>query len=899
MPNHSVATTLLQVHSVLVADDDPAHVDTIGRAFLAEYPDIELRVVDTSTAFLQTVAAWTPDVAVVDLGLPGGGAGVLLPEAVDLGAFPIVLIVTRENEREAVTATEGGAMDYVVSSPDALAQLPHTVRNAIRSWRLLADRRAFAAALSEREQLLQLFVEHSPAAIAMLDRDMRYIVVSRRWMTDYRVAQDSIIGLTHYEAFPEIPERWRRVHQRCLAGAVEHSDADWFPRQDGGFDWLRWEVRPWFTTGGAIGGIIIFSEIITDRIRAEEELLASERRTRGTLESMLEGCQIIDRNWRYSYVNPSAARQGKTTVDALVGRTMMEAYPGIETLPLFDMLQRCMYDRTPQQLENEFTFPDGSRGWYELLCQPVEVGVFILSLDITARKRAEEALRQSETRYRALVETTYDWVWEVDAEGRYTYASPKVLELLGYTPAEVIGRTPFDLMPADEAERLQAVFGDIVSRRTPFAALENTNRHKDGHLVVLETSGSPVFGSNGAFLGYRGMDRDITDRKELEANLRQAQKLDAVGQLAGGVAHDFNNVLSAISLEAELLRSNPTLDEDARHGLDEMLSEVQRAAGITRQLLLFSRRSAMTVKPVDVNQVVENLFKMLRRLIGEHITLTFEAAPRLPLIVGDAAMVDQMVMNLVVNARDAMPNGGHIIVRTAVEQIDRHLRSTGTATESSWFVRLTVADTGCGIDALTIKRIFEPFFTTKEAGRGTGLGLSTVHGIVAQHNGWIDVDSVPDAGTTFRVYLPVLTDAEDLKAEAQAASVVIGGQERVLVVEDEGTLRRLVARTLSKLGYAVFEAATGRDALAIWNEHGGQFDLLFTDMVMPEGVSGLELALQLRSLKPALKTIISSGYTKDLAFKQTALAGDMVYLPKPYDVSALAQVVRTCLDGKE
>lgn len=762
----------------------------------------------------------------------------------------------------------------------------------------LVDRRAFAAALREREQLLQLFVEHSPAAIAMLDRDMRYIVVSRRWMTDYRVTQESVIGLTHYEAFPEIPERWRRIHQRCLAGAVEQSDADWFPRQDGGSDWLRWEVRPWFTNGGAIGGIIIFSEIITDRIRAEEELLASERRTRGTLESMLEGCQIIDRTWRYSYVNPSAARQGKTTVEALVGRTMMDAYPGIETLPLFDKLQRCMYDRLPQQLENEFVFPDGSRGWYELLCQPVEEGIFILSLDITERKRAEEALRHSEVRYRALVETTYDWVWEVDAEGRYTYASPKVDELLGYTPAEVLGRTPFDLMPQDEADRIRAVFGDIVARRTPFAALENINRHKDGHLVVLETSGSPVFGSNGEFLGYRGMDRDVTDRKELEANLRQAQKLDAVGQLAGGVAHDFNNVLSAISLEAELLKTNPTLDEDARRGLDEMLSEVQRAAGITRQLLLFSRRSVMTLRPVDVNQVVENLFKMLRRLIGEHVTLTFEPAAHLPPIVADEAMIDQVVMNLVVNARDAMPNGGHITVRTDVEHVDRNLRSSGTASQLSRHVRLTVADTGCGIDPLTIKRIFEPFFTTKEAGRGTGLGLSTVHGIVTQHSGWVDVDSAPDAGTTFRVYLPAPTNVENLKVEAKAATQVIGGRERILVVEDEGMLRRLVARMLRTLGYAVCEAATGREALGLWNEHDGQFDLLFTDMVMPEGVSGLELALQLRSLKPGLKTIISSGYTKEVTFNRTALAAKIVYLPKPYEVSALAQVVRDCLDGK-
>ena len=329
-----------------------------------------------------------------------------------------------------------------------------------------------------------------------------------------------------------------------------------------------------------------------------------------------------------------------------------------------------MRERVSQNLENEFVFPDRSSGFFELVCQPVQEGIFILSLDITHRKQAEESIRQSEARYRALVETTYDWIWEVDARGHYTYASPKVVNLLGYRPEEVIGRTPFDFMPESEAQRIGAIFREIAAKREAFSALENINHHKQGHEVVLETSGVPVFGAEGEFRGYRGMDRDVTGRKRLEAELRQAQKLEAVGQLAGGVAHDFNNILAAILLQVELLQTNDTLDEEARYALKDILAEARRAASVTRQLLMFSRRSMLAVKPLHLNEVVVNLLKMLRRLIGEHINLRLEEEGTLPLIEADAGMLDQVIMNLVVNARDALPKGGQITLRTGVETVE-------------------------------------------------------------------------------------------------------------------------------------------------------------------------------------------------------------------------------------
>lgn len=512
-----------------------------------------------------------------------------------------------------------------------------------------------------------------------------------------------------------------------------------------------------------------------------------------------------------------------------------------------------------------------------------------------ARGEAESSLRESEERYRSLVETTYDWIWEVNAQGIYTYASPKSLDLLGYTPAEVVGKSPFDFMPPAEARRVRTLWEEAVGNRKTFSGLENTNIHKNGHEVVLETSGVPVIGPNGVFRGYRGMDRDITERKRLEAQLRQAQKLEAIGQLAGGVAHDFNNILAAIMMHLGLLQMNPDLDEETLSVLKDIDAEARRAAGLTRQLLMFSRRSVLSLKPLAVNDIVANLLKMLTRLIGEHISLRFDSGTGLPMVEADAGMIEQVIMNLVVNARDSMPKGGRITISTSLTQPNNErARDLG----GGEFLRLAVSDTGCGMDTATLKRMFEPFFTTKEVGKGTGLGLATVHGIVAQHKGWVEVSSELGVGTTFSVYLPVLKQPLGEVAKATPEKLIPRGKETVLLVEDETSVRNLVGKMLRNLGYVVHEAGSGQEAMRVWQVYGHQVDLLFTDMVMPEGMTGLELTEQLQGMKPSLKAVISSGYSAEIVQAGVPSKKGVVYLPKPYDSAVLAQVVRECLDGK-
>jgi len=394
---------------------------------------------------------------------------------------------------------------------------------------------------------------------------------------------------------------------------------------------------------------------------------------------------------------------------------------------------------------------------------------------------------------------------------------------------------------------------------------------------------------------------DITTRLSLEGQLLQAQKMESVGQLAAGVAHDFNNMLTIIQGHTSKLLMDQNLAPAVQDATLAVYGAAERAAGLTRQLLMFSRKNIMQPRSLNLHDVVASLGKMLGRLLGETIELRFECVQEPPPVYADAGMIDQVLMNLAVNAHDAMPAGGTLTIRVdecwvGPEYLEHHPEA-----RIGHFVRLQVADTGCGMSPKIQTRIFEPFFTTKEPGKGTGLGLATVFGIVKQHAGWIEVTSEVDRGTTFTIFFPASDEAVVLESElpAVAAPAATGGSETVLVVEDEVVLREMARDFLKDSGYRILEAGSGREALRVWSEHRAEIDLLLTDMKMPEGISGMELAEKMIAQHPSLRVIFTSGYSDDMVSPEILERNNARFLPKPYAYADLTRMVRECLNDRK
>lgn len=521
-----------------------------------------------------------------------------------------------------------------------------------------------------------------------------------------------------------------------------------------------------------------------------------------------------------------------------------------------------------------------------------------LIADRTLRHQAQEAMLQSEKKYRSLFDGSRDAILllEPPAWG-FASGNAAAVQLFGAgSVEELVSYGPWDMSPERQpcgelsSKKARAMIQSALNNGSHF--FEWVHRRVDGETFAADVLLTRI-DQQGKFV-LQATVRDITSRKRLEEQLRQAQKLEAVGQLAGGVAHDFNNILSAMMMHLSLLQQNPELDLSIRESLDELLAGAERAAGLTRQLLLFSRQSVMGMKALDLNEVVTNLLKMLGRLIGEQVTIHFTRQEGIPRVKADPGMLEQVLMNLSVNARDAMPGGGIITISLDVFPAEAATPKGGKRPGQGPFVCISVTDTGCGMDEATRGRIFEPFFTTKEPGKGTGLGLATVHGIIGQHKGWVDVESEPGRGTTFRVYLPATRQDRVEPNSAQLGSVPRGHQS-ILVVEDEAGLRTMVSRVLSSIGYRVVEARDGPTALGLWHERDSEIDLLLTDMVMPGGMSGWQLARRLREQKPDLKVILSSGYSAELGGQTGETLPGVVYLPKPYTMQALSEKVRMAL----
>ncbi len=504
-------------------------------------------------------------------------------------------------------------------------------------------------------------------------------------------------------------------------------------------------------------------------------------------------------------------------------------------------------------------------------------------------------LIEREELFRLITENAVDMIAVVDVKGRRLYNSPSYKKILGYTPQELGGTTAGDEIHPEDREKVQraAAAARLTGKGTN---LEYRMRHKNGSWRTLESQASTIE-KGGKVEKLVIVNRDVTERKRLEEQFRQSQKMEAIGRLSGGVAHDFNNLLGVIIGYGEIVQDGTAADSPLRTCIDEILKAGHRAATLTRQLLAFSRQQVMDPRVLDLNVVVKDMEKMLLRLIGEDVQLKTSLDPALALIKADQGQVEQVIMNLVVNARDAMPGGGELRIETSNFHMDEaFVRRYPYPVLVGDYVLLTVTDNGVGMDATTRARIFEPFFTTKEKGKGTGLGLSTVYGVVKQSGGYIDVASEPGAGASLKIYLPKVDVAVDLQKQSTELPLSLRGTETVLLVEDETSLRELSRHLLELCGYSILEAQSGEEALKKSHAHAGAIHLLLTDVVMP-GMSGRGLADQIGKHRPETRVVYMSGYTGQTVGDHGVLAEGSFFLPKPFTRDSLARKVREALDG--
>jgi two-component system cell cycle sensor histidine kinase/response regulator CckA len=554
-------------------------------------------------------------------------------------------------------------------------------------------------------------------------------------------------------------------------------------------------------------------------------------------------------------------------------------------------------------VEHRVVWPDGSVHWLSVRGHRSrdETGQAVVNsgaiLDITERKRVEAALRQSEERLLRAASAGQVGLWEWDVPTHVVYFSPEWKRQIGYEDHEITGGLEEwqSRVHPDDLERVIGKVNALVGAVATYE-MEFRFRHKDGSYRHILARGSRLLDEQGRTLRIQGSHVDISDRVQLQAQLLQAQKMESIGRLAGGIAHDFNNLITVVNGMATLASKRLRAGDPLQADLNQIVDAGNRAARLTQKLLAFSRRQVMKTEVLNLNTVMTDVLDMLRRLLGETIELAFAPGADLGNVRADATQIEQVVLNLVVNARDAMPGGGAILLETRNVELNESFRARRVPVRPGPYVMVSVRDTGVGMDATTLEQIFEPFFTTKEPGEGTGLGLSTVYGIVQQMGGAIAVDSAPGEGTVFTIYLPQV--AEEVRRAAPARTFQAAkGTETILVVEDDDSLRTLAQRILSASGYRALVAANGTEAIAVLDQHEGPVHLLLTDMVMP-GMSGRGLALVAATKRPEMAVLYTSGYTEDESLALGMLDGSTTFLGKPYSVAELTQRVREVLDSR-
>jgi PAS domain S-box-containing protein len=906
---------------VLLIDDDEDDV-LLTKDLLEEIRSqrFEVSWVANAEVGLVEMCRNNHDVCLLDYRL-GAKTGIeLMRQAIEAGCQIPVILLTGLGEHEVdLAAMRAGAADYLVKGQLQADRLERSIRYAI-------ERNRAAAQAAFEQARLAAFGADVGLALAMSAPIDVILDHCARSMMQYLGASLAQIWIFHPQRDQLEPVACAGLVDESSVSDPELANAPVFGQELADKDAVlipdlareprtlnpNWVTQQGFVAFAAkalrlenrlIGMMSVYSRkplpegilqelgsvangiaLCIERKQTEQALNASENRYRNVVESIKEVIFQVDQFGNWLFLNPAwEATTGFTVKDSL-GAFFLDYICHDDRehtrhifLQLLDRnLDFCRY-------ETRLLTKDGKTRWVEFYMQlnlnaeGQAIGASGSLYDITERKQAEQKVEQ----LAAFPRMNPNPVLEFAADGTLSYSNDAALELARALKKQRM----HDLLPRRVGDIVRDCLLDCRKRLREEIKVEGR---------TLQWSFFPVPSNN--VVHCYGVD--ITEMLSLEAQFRHAQKLESVGQLAAGVAHDFNNILTVIQGYSDFLLKrighDETLARPARHIADAS----RRAAALTRQLLAFSRKSVIQLRPQNLNTVIQHFSTMLPRLLTEEVQLKTDYAETLPEIEADTGMIEQVVMNLAVNARDAMPRGGTLTIATTLVEVTEEQARKCAGAKSGPAVCLRVTDTGTGMDDATLGRIFEPFFSTKEVGKGTGLGLATVYGIVNQHRGWLDVESKVGTGTTFRVFFPVVTAARAAAVEkAPNSDVIRGGRETILLVEDEAPVRELVREILKQYQYRVVEAASGVEALKVWDAEDGKVDLLLTDMVMPEGINGRELAAQLRQRKPGLKVVYTSGYSPEIVGKSFS-QGDTAFLQKPYQPPQLAQRVRETLDAR-
>lgn len=753
--------------------------------------------------------------------------------------------------------------------------------------------------------MLKSTLDALPDPLLLYDTGARLVfanAVARQYLEQRGVlladAENGLFGMLRI--FDPATRNVLSVEQRPVARALRGETLDRIeyavrPVRQGAPFWIECGARPLRGAGGGIRGVAVVFRDITERKSRELELESADQLREFIYKGNLTGILHTTVDGRILDCNDAIVR--------MLGYSSKAELQAIRAPQIYydpadrERLLRLVSTSTDvREFEINFRRRDNSRGWALLSCRqldprPGQVGGTLVStvVDITDRKAWEESLRRSERTFAAFMSHLPGVAFIKDVNGKYVYYNEASSALFHMRPEEVVGKTDDDIWPAEDAARHRANDAIVIENGIPIEFVEPVTQADGIHswlvfkFPILENEGPAMVG---------GIGIDITERRMLEDQLTQARKMEALGRLAGGVAHDFNNLLTVISGYGQLALEGLGVTPTPRliSYLQEILNSARRASGLTGQLLAFSRRQAVQPKVLDLCALVKSIELLLQRMIGEHVDLTVRCGPEPCLIQADAHQIEQVLMNLAVNARDAMPLGGTL-------DIDCHLMAEPRERlgQPTLNILLEVTDTGVGMDAALKARIFEPFFTSKDKGKGTGLGLSTVYGVVSQAGGEVEVESEPGKGSRFLIYFPSAPpDAEPANTPVMHATP--HGLETILLVEDEASVRALAETVLKKLGYNVLVADSGNAALDLWRERRESIDALLTDVIMPH-MSGGELAHKLREMNPRLKVLFMSGYTDDMIASHGVLAGETQLIQKPFTAEGLGRKLRDVLDA--